>query len=80
MFPVRLHQHRARSHCRRASCTRNFLRPSLSISHDVAPEFREFERLSTTVVNAYLGPVMRGYIHRLGERLRDLRCVARRRI
>ncbi len=42
----------------------------ISISHDVAPEFREFERLSTTVVNAYLGPVMRGYIQRLGERLR----------
>ena len=42
----------------------------VSISHVVAPEFREFERLSTTVVNAYLGPVMRGYIQRLGERLR----------
>jgi N-methylhydantoinase A len=42
------------------------------VSHQVAPEFREFERLSTTVVNAYLGPVMRGYIGRLGERLRDL--------
>jgi N-methylhydantoinase A len=42
------------------------------VSHEVAPEFREFERLSTTVVNAYLGPVMRGYIRRLGERLRDL--------
>jgi N-methylhydantoinase A len=41
-------------------------------SHDVAPEFREFERLSTTVMNAWLGPVMRDYIHRLGERLRDL--------
>jgi N-methylhydantoinase A len=44
----------------------------VSISHAVAPEFREFERLSTTVVNAYLGPVMRGYLQRLGERLRDL--------
>jgi N-methylhydantoinase A len=43
-----------------------------SISHQVAPEFREFERLSTTVVNAYLGPVMQGYIQRLGERLRTL--------
>src|SRR3984957_9333643 len=42
----------------------------ISVAHDVAPEFREFERLSTTVVNAYLGPVMRGYIQRLGERLR----------
>ncbi|MGH7210786.1 MAG: hydantoinase/oxoprolinase N-terminal domain-containing protein, partial [Acetobacteraceae bacterium] len=41
-------------------------------SHEVAPEFREFERLSTVVVNAALGPVMAGYILRLGERLRTL--------
>ena len=41
-------------------------------SHEIAPEFREFERLSTAVVNAYLGPVMRRYIERLGARLRDL--------
>ncbi len=36
-------------------------------SHEVAPEFREFERLSTVVVNAALGPVMAGYILRLGR-------------
>ncbi len=42
------------------------------VSHQVAPEFREFERMSTTVVNAYLGPVMQGYIRRLGERLAGL--------
>jgi N-methylhydantoinase A len=41
-------------------------------SHEVAPEFREFERLSTAVVNAYLGPVMQGYIERLADRLREL--------
>ena len=41
-------------------------------SHEVAPEFREYERLSTAVVNAYLGPVMQGYIKRLGERVRAL--------
>ena len=41
----------------------------VSTSHEVAPEFREFERMSSTVVNAYLGPVMRRYINRLGERL-----------
>jgi len=41
-------------------------------SHQVAPEFREFERLSTAVVNAYLGPVMQGYITRLGERIKAL--------
>jgi N-methylhydantoinase A len=42
------------------------------VSHQVAPEFREFERMSTTVVNAYLGPVMRSYIERLAGRLREL--------
>ncbi|HEY0418810.1 MAG TPA: hydantoinase/oxoprolinase family protein, partial [Acetobacteraceae bacterium] len=40
--------------------------------HQVAPEFREFERLSTAVVNAYLGPVMQGYIGRLALRLTEL--------
>lgn len=44
----------------------------VSVSHFVAPEFREFERLSTTVVNAYLGPVMQAYIRRLGDRLAAL--------
>ena len=42
------------------------------VSHDVAPEFREYERLSTTVVNAWLGPVMQGYIQRLARRLAEL--------
>ncbi|HMR33121.1 MAG TPA: hydantoinase/oxoprolinase family protein [Geminicoccaceae bacterium] len=42
------------------------------VSHDVAPEFREFERLTTTVVNAYLGPVMQSYIRKLATRLADL--------
>ncbi len=46
------------------------------VSHQVAPEFREFERMSTTVVNAYLGPVMRGYIERLGGRLASLGMIA----
>ncbi|WP_439495185.1 hydantoinase/oxoprolinase family protein [Bosea sp. (in: a-proteobacteria)] len=41
-------------------------------SHEVAPEFREYERISTAVVNAYLGPVMQGYIRRLAERLKEL--------
>jgi N-methylhydantoinase A len=42
------------------------------VSHAVAPEFREFERMSTAVINAYLGPVMQSYIRRLGDRLSDL--------
>ena len=40
--------------------------------HEVAPEFREYERMSTAVMNAYLGPVMRGYISRLADRLAQL--------
>jgi N-methylhydantoinase A len=35
-------------------------------SHEVAPEFREYERASTAVVDAYLGPVVSRYLERLG--------------
>lgn len=41
----------------------------VTCSHEVAPEFREYERLSTVLVNAYLGPVMAGYLAGLGPRL-----------
>jgi N-methylhydantoinase A/oxoprolinase/acetone carboxylase beta subunit len=34
-------------------------------SHEVAAEFREFERASTTIADAYLGPVTGGYLRRL---------------
>jgi N-methylhydantoinase A len=44
----------------------------VSTSHEVAPEFREYERFSTVVVNAALGPVMRGYLGRLAPRLAGL--------
>src|SRR6266542_5850095 len=44
----------------------------ISASHEIAPEFREFERLSTVVLNAYLGPVMKNYIQRLSPRLEAL--------
>ena len=36
-------------------------------SSEVAPEFREYERMVTTVVNAYLRPACRPYVRRLGE-------------
>ena len=41
-------------------------------SHEVAPEFREYERLSTTVVNAHLGPIMAFYIRGVADRLNAL--------
>src|SRR5262245_936202 len=44
----------------------------VSAGHEIAPEFREYERLSTVVLNAYLGPVMETYIRRLSPRLRAL--------
>lgn len=41
----------------------------ISRSSLVAPEFREFERTSTTVLNAYLGPRTSNYLSRLDEAL-----------
>lgn len=38
---------------------------SVSLSSEVLPEFREYERTSTTVVNAYVSPVMDRYLARL---------------
>jgi N-methylhydantoinase A len=35
----------------------------VSVSHEILPEFREFERTSTTVINAYLAPVMSSYLN-----------------
>jgi N-methylhydantoinase A len=40
----------------------------LSVSHEILPEFREYERASTVVVNAYLQPVMERYLDRLEAR------------
>ncbi|WP_217920948.1 hydantoinase/oxoprolinase family protein [Miltoncostaea oceani] len=43
----------------------------VSASSEVLPEFREYERISTTVVDAYLTPVLRTYLDRLGRRAAD---------
>jgi N-methylhydantoinase A len=41
----------------------------LSLSHDILREYREFERMSTTVVNAYIGPKVGGYVSSLKSSL-----------
>jgi N-methylhydantoinase A len=41
----------------------------VSASHKILPEFREYERASTTVVNAYLAPRMTRYLSALEERV-----------
>ena len=44
----------------------------LSISHQILPEFREYERTSTVVINAYLQPVMQSYLENLERRAGEL--------
>lgn len=44
----------------------------VSISHDVLPEIKEYERTSTTAVNAYILPAMRTYLSRLKADLEDM--------
>src|ERR1700722_11521787 len=42
----------------------------VSVSHEILPEFREYERTSATVINAYLAPVMSGYLRDTQNRTR----------
>jgi len=48
----------------------------VSLSSDVSPEFREYERAVTTVLNSYLGPVMQRYLSSLEVALRDVPVLA----
>lgn len=50
------------------------LKPELFVtcSFDIAPKWGEYERVTATALNAYLGPVMSGYLSRLDTSLRDL--------
>jgi N-methylhydantoinase A len=51
-------------------------RTVVSVSSEVLPEFREYERFSTTVLNAYVAPVMRTYLGGLRRRLAATGCGA----
>jgi N-methylhydantoinase A len=44
----------------------------VTCSSDVLPEIREYERTSTTVVNAYVGPIVARYLRAIEARLRDI--------
>src|SRR6202008_3413435 len=44
----------------------------LSLSHEILREYREFERTSTTVVNAYIGPKVGGYVKSLKSSLGEI--------
>ncbi len=43
----------------------------ISLSHEILRQYREYERTSTTVVNAYIGPRVSTYLQRLERRLED---------
>jgi len=42
---------------------------NVSLSSDVSPQMREYERFNTTAANAYVKPMMQGYLGRLQDRL-----------
>jgi N-methylhydantoinase A len=44
----------------------------LSVSHEILPEFREYERTSTVVMNAYLQPVMQKYLEKVQRRAQSI--------
>ena len=52
-------------HEKRIAAALETLRVPLSVSHLILPEYREYERTSTVVINAYLQPVMSTYLNQL---------------
>ncbi|WP_426954921.1 hydantoinase/oxoprolinase family protein [Muricoccus radiodurans] len=69
-----LHAYRNPVHEQRTRALVEAAYPDLdvSLSSEIAPEFREYERTSTTVINAYVRPVVRRYVTRMRDALREL--------
>ena len=59
--------HEARA---KAILERNHPTMFVSASHELSEEYREFERCSTVVANAYVGPIVRRYIGEIEDRIR----------
>jgi N-methylhydantoinase A len=49
-----------------------FPEAQLSLSYEVLPQIREFYRMSTTIINAYIQPVMANYLGSLEKRMREM--------
>jgi N-methylhydantoinase A len=67
-----LHSYRDPRHelATRRAVRRRLERAYVSLSWDVLPQIKEYERVCTTVINAYVGPVLDRYLTRLRSRLR----------
>jgi N-methylhydantoinase A len=68
-----LHAYINPEHERRIGAILRAKRPNLfvTLSHEILREYREYERTSTTVLNAFVGPRVGGYLRRLDGYLRD---------
>ena len=68
-----MHSYRLGTHEQQAAAIARSLYPNLPItlSSEVAPEIREFERTSTACANAYVQPLMQRYLDRLERALRE---------
>jgi N-methylhydantoinase A len=62
------HEHEARA---KAILEKNHPEMFVSASHELSEEYREFERCSTVVANAYVGPIVRRYIGEIGDHIRS---------
>jgi N-methylhydantoinase A len=60
-----LHSYASDAHERRVALALESTGKPISVSCELLPEFREFERTATTVVNAYVSPIMDRYLGRL---------------
>jgi N-methylhydantoinase A len=71
-----LHSYINPSHEQRTRDILQSLAPQLevSLSCEICPEIREYERTSTTVANAYVQPLIAGYLSKLDAGLRALGC------
>ena len=49
----------------------------ITLSVDILPQIREYERTSTTVINAYVGPIVRQYLEGMTADLRSIGCPAK---
>ena len=69
-----LHSYRNPTHERQVADRVSARAPhiALTLSSDVCPEIREYERLSTACANAYVKPLMAGYLNALAEQLAEL--------
>ncbi|WP_421425333.1 MULTISPECIES: hydantoinase/oxoprolinase family protein [Agrobacterium] len=69
-----LHSYRNPVHEERALAVVQSVMPDayISVSSKVLPEFREYERTSTTVLNAYVGPRMDRYLSRLSRGISEI--------